>query len=428
MDYNNFNDEEFNSINDNNEFNNGLNERQNVNVNNDKDRLRKVLFDMVSVGVVGEPLNQFYDVISIGALLLNITAAIMSTYDSFSKYSGTFKIIEAVTVAFFAVDYVLRFITAKYQYPMEKSEAKATVKYVTSFFGIIDLLSFLPYYLPIVFPAGAVAFRMIRVVRILRLFRINAYYDSLNVIADVISAKKQQLISSVFIIVVLMIASSMCMYSLEHEAQPDVFENAFSGIWWATSTLLTVGYGDIYPVTLAGRIMGIFISFLGVGMVAIPTGIISAGFVEQYSRIKRLGEYAKEEEVRFISAIIKEDDEWAGVKVKDLDLPESILIAMIKRGNNIVIPKGHVVIEPGDNVIMAARSANEDSFSNIKEITLGKKHKWVNEKIKDLDISKQSHIIVIIRGDESVIPSGRTVLLEGDKVVMYSKVKLAENE
>ena len=167
-------------------------------------------------------------------------------------------------------------------------EWRAVCKYVFSFSGIVDLLSFLPYYLPVFFPSGAVAFRMFRVVRIFRLFRINAYYDSLNVITQVLASKAQQLLSSVFIILVLMIASSLCMYSLEHDAQPEVFSNAFSGIWWSVSTLLTVGYGDIYPITTMGKIFSIFITFLGVGMVAIPTGIISAGFVDQYSRIKRI--------------------------------------------------------------------------------------------------------------------------------------------
>ena len=88
-------------------------------------------------------------------------------------------------------------------------------------------------------------------------------------------------------ILILMVSSSLCMYSLENEAQPEVFQNAFSGIWCAASTLLTVGYGDIYPITFLGKLLGIFITFLGVGMVAIPTGIISAGFVDQYSNIKK---------------------------------------------------------------------------------------------------------------------------------------------
>ena len=82
-------------------------------------------------------------------------------------------------------------------------------------------------------------------------------------------------------------ASSLGMYSAEHEAQPEVFDNAFSGLWWSVSTILTVGYGDIYPITVMGRVMGIIIAILGVGVVAIPTGIISAGFVEQYTQLQR---------------------------------------------------------------------------------------------------------------------------------------------
>ena len=252
---------------------------------------REKLFRMVSVGVVDEPVNQAYDIISTGALILNLAASIMLTFDRLqADYGPLLLTVEAVTVLFFGVDYVLRLITSNYLYP-ESNERDSLLRYIFSFSGIIDLLSFLPYYLPVFFPAGIAAFRMFRVVRIFRLFRINAYYDSLNVITEVIVSKKQQLLSSVFIILTLMLASSLCMYSLEHEAQPEVFTNAFSGIWWSASTLLTVGYGDIYPVTTMGRVFSIIITFLGVGMVAIPTGIISEGFVEQYQPFKKIGDY-----------------------------------------------------------------------------------------------------------------------------------------
>ena len=220
--------------------------------------------------------------------------------------------------------------------------------------GIVDLLSFLPYYLPIFFPAGAVAFRMFRVVRIFRLFRINAYYDSLNVINEVISSKKQQLLSSVFMIAILMLASSLCMYSLEHDAQPDVFSNAFSGIWWAVSTLLTVGYGDIYPITPLGQSLSIFITFLGVGMVAIPTGIISAGFVDQYSRIKRISEYGKEDDVNFIKVQVTELDNWNGKQIMDLGLPTGIIVAAIQRGDDVLIPRGNTQLHVGDALVLGA--------------------------------------------------------------------------
>ena len=211
----------------------------------------------------------------------------------------------------------MRVFTARFLYVDEEdmTDLKAAKKYVFSFMGVIDVLSWLPYFLPIFFPSGTVACRMIRIVRIFRLFRIDAYYDSLHVITQVIYGKRQQLVSSVVLILILMTGASLCMYSLEHEAQPEVFSNAFSGIWWAASTLLTIGYGDIYPVTILGKMLGIIISFLGVGMVAIPTGIISAGFVDLYSTIKRRNEYGYEADMQFIKIHITEGDKWYNKRI-----------------------------------------------------------------------------------------------------------------
>lgn len=303
-----------------------------------KDRLnREKLFRMVSVGVIDEPINQAYDIISTSALLLNLAASIMLTYDNLAaKYGLILVAIESATVLFFGIDYVLRLITANYLYP-ESNERDSLIKYIFSFAGIIDLLSFLPYYLPVFFPSGLAVFRMFRVVRIFRLFRINTYYDSLNVITEVIVSKKQQLLSSVFIILTLMLASSLCMYSLEHEAQPEVFKNAFSGIWWSASTLLTVGYGDIYPVTTMGRVFSIIITFLGVGMVAIPTGIISAGFVEQYQQFKKFGDYGIEQDIRFIRFVLTTKDRWVGRSIRSIGLPQGCLIAAVQRGQDLII-------------------------------------------------------------------------------------------
>ena len=240
-------------------------------------------------------------------------------------------------------------------------EWQAICKYLFSFSGLIDLLSFLPYYLPFFFPSGAVAFRMFRVVRIFRLFRINAYYDSLNVITQVLTSKAQQLLSSVFIILVLMTASSLCMYSLGHNTQPEVFSNAFSGIWWSVSTLLTVGYGDIYPITTMGKIFGIFITFLGVGMVAIPTGIISAGFVDQYSRIKRISDWGAEADVHFIRIHLSPRDSWCGTAIRDLDISRKTVIVMVCRRNRMLISKGSLVFQEGDKVILYTQTHLPDA-------------------------------------------------------------------
>ena len=261
-----------------------------------RESTKKRIFEIIQIGKETDFVSRAFDFTIVAAILLNLLIAIAETFETMEVYTSLFRSVEAATVILFTVEYVLRVWTAGYLYP-EKSGGRAVVKFVTSFYGIVDLLSFLPFYLPVFFPEGIVAFRMFRIVRILRLFRVNKYYDALNVIGRVLRRKRSQLISSVFIIFVLMTASSLCMYSLEHEAQPEVFQNAFSGFWWAVSTLLTVGYGDIYPITVVGRIFGIGITFLGVGMVAIPTGILSAGFVEEMSEIQTVGKTECEEKI-----------------------------------------------------------------------------------------------------------------------------------
>ena len=392
----------------------------------DKKRLRrrKRVFEIIEVGNDLDKFSRLYDFINAFTIVVNLIVSIMMTYTEIrERYGSVLLWVETVTVAFFAVDYVLRIWTARFLHP-ELTEIHAIRKYVCSFTGIVDLLSFLPYYLPVFFPSGTVAFRMIRIVRIFRLFKINAYYDSLNVITEVIAGKRQQLFSSVFIILVLMLASSLCMYSLENEAQPDVFKNAFSGIWWAASTLLTVGYGDIYPITFWGKLLGIFISFLGVGMVAIPTGIISAGFVDQYATIKKKAEYGYEADMHFIKIFLDEDDKWVGKRIADLNLPEKIILAAIRRNEKIIIPRGDVVLEYGDTVVLGAEPFDEHEHIRLKEIEIQKHNPWTNKRIRDLDISRHSIIVLVKRKNKALIPNGNMVLRECDNVFLYTQLHL----
>lgn len=389
---------------------------------------RQRIFEIIEIGAPEDFVSRTYDMINMLSIIVNLLVSLAYTFESARAAHGPLLLtIEAVTVAFFAVDYTLRLWTAKCRYP-KKSELRALKAYIFSFSGIVDILSFLPYYLPIFFPSGAAAFRLFRVMRFFRLFRVNAYYDSFSVISEVISSKRQQLISSVFIIVILMVASSLCMYSLEHEAQPDVFTNAFSGIWWAVSTLLTVGYGDIYPVTDMGKLFSIGITFLGVGMVAIPTGIISAGFVDQYSRLKRMSEYAQEADINFIKIHISVTDKWNGKQIMDLGLPAGVIVAAIQRDGRIIAPRGNTVIEDGDTMVLAAESFGQDVHIDLKEVVLRKQNPWNGLRIRDLDISRQTLIVMIKRNGRALIPNGDFVLLEGDKVIMYTQMHLSHAE
>lgn len=385
------------------------------------EKRRKRLYDIIEVGSDFDFQSRFYDYQNAAAILLNLTVTILFTFEEIRiSYGHILSFFEQVTLLFFMVDYFFRIWTAKFEYKAFP-EWKAILKYMTSFNGLVDLLSFLPEYLPIFFPGGTIAFRMVRIVRIFRLFRINYYFDSLSVIIAVLRNRKQQLVSSVFIIGVLMLASSLCMYSLEHEAQPEVFKDAFSGVWWAASSLLTVGYGDIYPITTWGKIFGIFITFLGVGVVAIPTGIISAGFVEQYSEMKNANHVGEEKDMQFIKVPMREGDSWIGKRVGELRLPKGLLMVMIKRGEQITIPRGDVAIMDGDVIILGAESFQQQEEIHLTEILLRKEHTWVGMKIRDLDISRHSIIVLIKRKNKVRIPNGNMVLKEWDRVFMYTE-------
>lgn len=392
------------------------------------DKFRNRVFTILEIGQWNDYVSKTYDMTGVAMIVINLIVSVMLTFNViYDNYSELLKSVELVTVVFFAIDYVLRIWTAKYLYP-NRSEKRAILKYLFSFTGIIDMFSCVPYFLPVFFPSGMVAFRMFRIVRIFRLFRINAYYDSLNVITEVLYSKAQQLLSSVFIIFILMLASSLCMYSLENQAQPEVFANAFSGIWWSVSTLLTVGYGDIYPITVMGKVFGIIISILGVGMVAIPTGIISAGFVDQYSKIKKITEYANEENVNFIKIHMKQKDKWVNKAIKDLGLPRGIVVAIIQRGKEIVVPRGDVVLLAGDIVVLGAESFSHDEHIELKEIILKEQHPWRGQKISEIDISRRSVIVMIKRRGRMMIPHGDLVFMTGDKVLMYTQTRMPEAE
>lgn len=394
-------------------------ERQNSEAQ--RERQRRRIFEIVEIGAADDLLSRGYDFFGSLVVVLALAASVAATFDGAEARCGALlDTVELATSAFFAVDYVLRVWTARCLYPT-LTPGKATVRYVSSIGGLIDLASFLPTFLPVFFPSGMVAFRMFRVVRIFRLFRINAYYDSLHVITEVLRSKRQQLLSSVFIILTLMLASSLCMYSLEHEAQPEVFRNAFSGIWWSVSTLLTVGYGDIYPITTAGKIFGIVITFLGVGMVAIPTGIISAGFVDQYSRIKRISEYGQASDVHFIQVYLRKKDAWVGKTIRDAGLPGGVIAAAIQRGGRIVMPRGDTVLEAGDTLVLGAQGFRNDQHIDLKEITLRRQNPWVGQHIRELDISRRTLIVLVRRDGKALIPHGDLRLREGDTVVLYTQ-------
>ena len=310
--------------------------------------MRKRIFEIMQISKKDDAPSMAFDIVLVLVIFANIAAMFMQTFSSLSDYHNICKTVEYVTVGFFCVEYALRIFTADFLYP-EKNKLRAVGRFLFSFDGIVDLLTIIPAF----FLTGFVVFRMLRVVRIFHLFRINSQYDSFNVIKNVIYNKRNQIFSSIFIIVILMLASSLGIYSVEHEAQPNVFENAFSGIWWSVSAMLTVGYGDIYPITPVGQIMAIFIAFLGVGVVAIPTGIISAGFVEQYQKDQNADiEHPDIDKVGEI--LVTNENKLAGLTVSELKMEYDTNVYIILRDELTVLATDNTKLRENDIVIISS--------------------------------------------------------------------------
>ena len=312
--------------------------------------MKEKIFNIIQIGDKSNRISRAFDIFITITIVSNIAVTFMETFSQLSCFCRLFAVVEYITIFIFCIEYLLRIWTADFLYP-EVSHRRARFKFLLSFDGVVDLLTIIPAF----FLSGFVIFRMLRVARIFHLFRLNAKYDSFNVITTVLYEKRNQIISSVFIVMILMLASSLCMYSVEHNAQPDVFRNAFSGIWWSMSTLLTVGYGDIYPITTLGRIMAICIAYLGVGAVAIPTGIISAGFVEQYQRKSGLSNI-KQADIREIAEIFV-DKRYAGKTVEEMEEAEQVTIFLILREDLSVLPQKDTILKLNDIIVIRGENA-----------------------------------------------------------------------
>ncbi|MCR5848683.1 MAG: ion transporter [Lachnospiraceae bacterium] len=380
-------------------------------------KFRKRLFEIVQIGAAKDLISRSFDVIISVIIIVNIIVTFLSTFNQFNSIKSVLNWIETATVIFFTAEYIARIFTADFLYP-DKKKAKAVLAFLFSFYGIIDFLSFFPLYLPFFTPTGVAVFRLFRVFRIFRLFKINAQFDAFNVIVRVLNEKKMQLLSSVVLILMLMLSASMLMYGVEHDAQPEVFENALSGFWWSMATVFTIGYGDIYPVTLLGKLLALIISFLGVGIIAIPTGIISAGFVEEFQKINMYKGHGEGHELEFVTGVIGEDHDWNGKAIKDIVVPPQSLIAMVLREGNNLSPSGNLVLKANDTVVLTAKNYRDEDI-HLNEIPMAEGDKWLGLEVKDLDLPLDEKIVMIKRGSKTIIPSGNTVIRKGDALVMY---------
>ncbi len=242
-------------------------------------KIKKRIFEVIESANGGDAISKLFDIVIISLIILNVIMVIAETFDIPQNLIIAMNYIEVISVVIFTIEYALRLWTADLLYP-QYSAVKSRIKYIFSFMALIDLLSILPFYLPFIIPMDLRVLRTLKILRLFRVLKINRYTIALQTIAQVFKNKATQIILSMFVVLLLIIMASVLMFNVENAAQPDKFSNALEAMWWAVATLTTVGYGDVYPITAAGKVLGTIIAFLGIGMVAVPTGIITAGFSE----------------------------------------------------------------------------------------------------------------------------------------------------
>jgi len=225
--------------------------------------------------------GKLFEIIIIVLIIASIVEIILESFDTINNaYSSYFEIFEIFTVVIFSVEYLLRLWTADLKFKNE-SRVGSRIKFITSGTGIIDLLAILPFYLPLIFKFDLRFIRVLRVIRLTRILKLNRSTKAFKIIGSIFIEKRSELAITIFVTIILMLISSTIMYNLEHEVQKEAFPDIISTFWWAISTLTTVGYGDVYPITGWGKIISGIIALLGIGLVALPTGIISSGFFEK---------------------------------------------------------------------------------------------------------------------------------------------------
>lgn len=242
---------------------------------------RHRLYTVIDENNKSTPAARFFDNAIALLIFFNVLAIILESFSELNRhYALLFHGFEVFSVVVFSAEYLARLITADLKYP-GISVGRATRRYMASPMAIIDLLAVLPAYLHIFAPFDLRILRVLRLLRLLRLFKLKRYMRSLQLIQEVVYEKRAELSATVFVSFIVLVVASTLMYYVEKDVQPKAFPNIVASFWWAICTLTTVGYGDVVPVTVVGKIISSIIAVLGIGLVALPTGILSASFIEK---------------------------------------------------------------------------------------------------------------------------------------------------
>ena len=242
------------------------------------------LHQVLSKSYQSKQVNNWLSTALLILIFLNIIAIILESVSSIElEYSHLFKKFEVFSVVIFSIEYLTRLWTCVdlAQNKDSPSAFKSRLRYLVTPMAIVDLLAILPFYLSIFF---ALDLRFLRILRLVRVFKLTRYSAAMKTLTSVLKDEVPALLAAYFIMAIVIVLASSGIYLLEHKIQPNEFGSIPASMWWAVTTLTTVGYGDVTPLTNGGRMFGGLITLIGIAMVALPTGIIASGFGNSFRK------------------------------------------------------------------------------------------------------------------------------------------------
>lgn len=250
-----------------------------------------------------EPVKHKYGKLIQTIIFVNIFISIfvmfLETEKSLFQYLHIFNFINNINISLFTIEYILRL------YSVSARNNTSRLKYATKPFMIIDLIVILPFYLSF-FNIDLGFLRALRIIRIFKLFRLAKFTEFDSIISEILSEKKEEFIFIVIALLVLLLTLTPLVYYVEKDAQPEVFSSMLTTLWWSVTTFTTVGYGDMYPITAAGRFLTTFVSFLGIAFYAIPGSIFTSSLLDKINQKKQTAQRAKEKDKEMDKGIDKE--------------------------------------------------------------------------------------------------------------------------
>jgi voltage-gated potassium channel len=217
-------------------------------------------------------------------ILLNVFVVILETVHSvYLEFTPFFHLFDLITVIVFTTEYALR-VWCCVKNPLYSSPVQGRIRYALSPYALVDLIALTPFYLPLIIPIEFRLLRMLRLLRIFRVLRLGAYSNAFETFVDVLKFKKEELVITIIMAVIILVLSSSALYAAERDVQPEKFGSIPDAMWWAVVTLATIGYGDVYPITPLGKFFAAIVAISAIGLFALPAGILASGFAGSLKR------------------------------------------------------------------------------------------------------------------------------------------------